>query len=109
MAKYGNRKTKIDGFTFDSAKESKRYLELKILLRAGKIRDLILQPKFTLQEPFTYNGKVERAITYTADFSYIKDGEKIVEDVKGFKTDIYKLKRKMFLYKYGENITFKEL
>lgn len=106
--KYGNRKTVIDGVTFDSKAEAERYEELKLLERAGIIRDLQLQPKFTLIPTFRKNGKTFRGITYVADFSYIENGQKIVEDVKGFKTDVYKIKRKLFEYTYRD-ITLTEV
>ena len=106
--KYNAIKIKIDGISFDSKKEANRYLELKTLERAGVISNLILQPKFLLQEGFVRDGKKYRAIFYIADFEYIKDGKRIVEDVKGMKTDIYKLKKKMFLKKYPQ-VVFKEI
>lgn len=82
--------------TFDSQKEAARYDELALLLRAGKISDLRLQPEFTLQETFVDStGELYRAIKYKADFSYILDGMRVVEDVKGMKTKDYELKRKM--------------
>lgn len=108
FSKYGNKKTVIDGITFDSIKESQRYLILKDMLKNKQIEDLQLQPKFLLQDSFKYNGKTEKKIYYIADFSYIKDGKLIVEDVKGKKTAVYKLKRKLFLYKYKE-IDFREV
>jgi hypothetical protein len=107
--KYGNKKVIIDGFTFDSIKESNRYLELKLLLKAKKIHDLVLQPEYIIQSKFKVYGKTHREVKYIADFKYIQDSEVIVEDVKGFLTDIFKLKRKLFLYKYGNELTFREL
>ena len=98
--KYSNKKTVVDNIRFDSKKEAARYCELKLLKKGKIIKDLILQPRFELQEKF--NG--ERAIVYVADFMYY-DNEKqttIVEDVKGIKTEIYKIKRKMFLFKYPQ-------
>ena len=101
--KYHNRKTKIDGFTFDSKKEATRYCELKILAERGDIHDLLLQPKYELQPHFKHNGKMIRKIEYIADFSYFdNNGVHIVEDVKGMKTDVFKIKEKMFKYKYPE-------
>lgn len=107
--KYGNKKTIIDGFEFDSKLEARRYCELKLLLRSGAITELTLQKIFVLQEAFIYDGKKERPITYVSDF-YYKDkfGNEIVEDTKGFKTDIYRIKRKMFLFKHP-NIKFFEV
>ncbi len=102
MSKYHSRKTIIDNITFDSKKEAERYLFLKAQLKKGKIRDLKLQPRFELLPSFQKNGKKYRKCEYIADFSYfdVEQGEIIVEDVKGLKTEIYKLKKKMFEYKY---------
>lgn len=108
FSKYGNKKTVIDGITFDSKKESERYLMLKDMLKNKEIEDLQLQPKFLLQDSFKYNGKTEKKIYYIADFSYKREGKLVVEDVKGKKTDVYKIKRKLFLYKYTD-IDFREV
>lgn len=70
MNKYRNRKTQVDMYVFDSVAESKRYKELALLQRTGKIQDLQLQPKFLLQESFKKNGKTYRKIEYIADFAY---------------------------------------
>lgn len=99
-SKYFNKKTN----GYDSKKESKRAIELKLLERGKLISELKEQVVFELQPSFKCNGKTERAIKYVADFTYIKDGKQIVEDVKGYKTEIYKLKRKMLLYKFPEII-----
>ncbi len=99
-----------NGITFASKKEKNRYKNLMLLLGLGEISNLELQPKFLLQESFQYNNKTERAINYIADFQYIdKNGRTIVEDVKGYKTTEYKLKRKLFLKKYGNDLIFKEV
>ena len=112
MSKYNARKTIIDGIKFDSKKEAGRYKELKLLERAGEIKNLQLQPRFTLQESFIYQGKTERKITYIADFMYEeKNGEVVVEDVKSeiTKTPLYRVKRKLFLKRYGDKYTFIEV
>ena len=107
--KYKNTKILLDGIEFDSKKESKRYCELKMLERAGAIQDLQLQVPFILI-PAQYrevNGKnkcVERECKYIADFVYTENGERVVEDTKGFKTRDYIIKRKLMLYKYGIRI-----
>ena len=98
--KYGNKKIIVDGIQFDSIKESARYRELKLLERAGEIQELELQPRFLLLEGFKKNGKTYRKIDYIADFKYIEKGQVIVEDVKGKETDVFKLKHKLFEYKY---------
>lgn len=100
VSKYGNKKTVVDGIVFDSKKESLRYAELKLLERASKIFSLILQEKFELIP----KQCGERAINYVSDFSYFLDGVRIVEDVKGFKTPVYKLKRKLMLFVHGIKI-----
>lgn len=102
MNKYHNRKTEIDGILFDSAKEAKRHTELKLLERAGKIRDLERQKKFEI----CAKSKDKRALYYIADFVYW-DNEKnqiVVEDVKGYRTDVYKLKKRLVYEKYGIEI-----
>lgn len=107
MTKYYNRKTNRNGITFDSAKEAARYDELMLLLRTGRISELRLQPEFTLQEAFTTpQGEKIRAVKYRADFQYIQDGQVIVEDVKGYKTKEYELKRKLMA---GKGITIREI
>lgn len=109
--KYHNRKVVIDDIIFASKKEAKRYSELKLLEKAHIIKELQLQKSFELQPKYTNNnGENIRAIHYIADFFYY-DNEKqqyIVEDTKGFKTEIYKLKKKIFEYQYP-NLTIKEL
>lgn len=109
-SKYHSKKVILDGIEFDSKKEAKRYSELKLLERAGQIKDLELQKVFELQPSFKKNGKTYRKTTYKADFCYFDNekGKYIVEDVKGFKTEVYKLKKKMFEYKY-QDLELKEI
>lgn len=92
------RRTK-DGIVFASIAEMVRYNELKMLEKAGKISELKLQPKFLLIPKIK---KGDRATYYIADFSYTRNGACIVEDVKGFKTAVYKLKIKLLLWKYPD-------
>jgi hypothetical protein len=107
--KYGAKRTEVMGIKFDSKKEANRYLELLLLQRAKEIKELELQPEFLLLPSFKYRDKSYREIRYKADFQYKnKLGQIIVEDVKGFKTDVYNLKKKMFLYNYPD-IDFREL
>ena len=109
--KYGNIKTKLDGYTFDSRKEANRYAELKMLELAGRISQLVIQPKFRIIDSVRWNGKTHRARFYIADFQYF-DGEKIiVEDVKSEitkKNPVYTLKRQLFLIQNPE-YTFMEI
>lgn len=104
MSKYHATKTEVDGITFDSRLEATRYCELKLLFKAGEISQLRLQPEFELIPAFKKNGKSFRKTTYKADFMYLdnRSGKYIVEDTKGFKTDVYKLKRKLFEFKYPD-------
>lgn len=107
----GNKKVTINGKTFDSMKEARRYSDLRLLEIAGEIRDLKCQVEFLLipaqYEPDTVDAKgrvhkgkcIERACKYIADFTYYtKDGQYVVEDAKGFREEHYRLKRKMMLY-----------
>ena len=109
--KYNAKKIKIDGHTFDSKREAERYCELKLFVKAGEIRNLELQPRFLLQDKFVdKQGNKHRKIEYVADFLYIdKLGRNIVEDVKGVLTDVYKIKKKIFLKKYGNQYVFMEI
>lgn len=100
MNKYKNKKVQIDMYVFDSIAESRRYKELALLEKAGEIENLQLQPKFLLQDSFKKNGKTYRKIEYIADFMYEEKGKVIVEDVKGMETKEFKIKRKLFEYKY---------
>lgn len=103
--KYHNRKVKLDGMVFDSGKEAARWCDLKTMERAGVIKDLRRQVRFTLIPTQRVNNKViERPLYYIADFTYTKDGEKVVEDVKGYRTKEYVIKRKILLYLYGIRI-----
>lgn len=105
-SKYYSKKVIIDGIKFDSKKEGEYYQKLKILEKKGLIKDLELQKEYLLQDKFVINGKTRRKITYRADFSYVstEDDKLHVVDVKGFRTDLYKLKKKLFEYKYGVEI-----
>lgn len=102
LNKYHARKTEVDGIEFDSKKESDRYATLVLLEKAGAIKDLVLQPRFLLQDKFRCNGKAVRKIEYVADFQYLYKGKTIIEDVKGQKTQVYRLKKKLFIYKYKD-------
>ena len=111
MNKYFNKKVIVDGIKFDSKKEANRFKELKLLKRSGLIKELELQKVFELQPKYINNkGEHIRAITYKCDFFYY-DNEKeqyIVEDTKGFRTEVYKLKKKLFEYTYPD-LTIEEI
>lgn len=107
MSKYNSKKTIVDGQVFDSRKEAKRYQELLLLEEVGAIKNLSRQVKYVLipSQRDEETGKVvERECSYRADFKYTEDGKTVVEDVKGFKTKEYIVKRKMMLWKYGIRI-----
>lgn len=103
-SKYGAKKCEYDGIKFDSQKERDRYIELKQLEKFGAISELKLQVPFVLQDGFEFNGKKILPIKYIADFTYWENGELVIEDVKGKKTDVYELKKKMFMYRYKKYI-----
>jgi hypothetical protein len=104
-SKYKAKKATVNGITFDSQKEANRYRELVLLERAGRIQNLQRQVKFELLPSQRIDGKVvERACHYVADFLYTENGKQIVEDTKGFKTQEYKIKKKMLLYFHGIRI-----
>lgn len=108
ISKYGNRKTEVNGILFDSRREARRWVELTFLQRAGEIRDLQRQVPFELiPKQVDERGRVkERAVSYIADFVYFdRDGNLVVEDAKGMRTDAYKLKKKMMRYFKGIEIT----
>lgn len=89
---------------FASKREMKRYQELELLARAGKVKDLVLQPEYELIPAYVYQGKRRPPVLYRADFRYW-DCEKnciVIEDVKGYATDIFKLKMRLFEYRYPE-------
>ena len=98
--KYNNKKTQVDMYIFDSALEAKRYKQLALLEKAKEIKNLRLQVPFLLQESFRKNNKTYRKIEYIADFVYEENGQTIVEDTKGVKTEVFKIKQKLFEYKY---------
>lgn len=119
--KYGNIKVKIDGNTFDSEREGNVYIRLKDMQSRGIISDLKLHPKWEIQpkltESYTKHLRTkdklcERTIllpiTYTADFSFMRNGDFVVVDVKASKSMLpkeYQLKKKMMRYVHGITIT----
>ena len=88
----------IDGHSFDSKKESKRYEKLKEMQQAGLISGLRLQVSFKLE----VSGHL--ICRYRADFAYVQGNRRIIEDVKGMKTPVYELKRKLMLAIHGIEI-----
>lgn len=103
-SKYHAKKTTVDGITFDSRREADRYLVLKGMEEAGSIEDLRRQVRYELIPAFEVDGRHYRPVFYVADFVYVEDGKEVVEDVKGMRTDVYKLKSKLFARRYGMSI-----
>jgi len=108
--KYHNKKVFYDEHWFDSEKEKEHYVLLKLLENNGMIKDLQLQVKFELQPAFEKNGIKYRAIKYIADFVYfdVSAQKKVVVDVKGYRNQVYLLKKKLFEYKY-KDVFIKEI
>lgn len=117
MSKYNARETHVSpedfegvipeyaktGYRFDSKAEAQRYIELALLVRAGEITALELQPEYELIPKHKRDGKTVRAMKYKADFRYVdSNGDTVIEDVKGMKTQVYKLKKKLLLWRYPE-------
>ena len=119
-SKHHNEKVFYDGIWFDSKKEKNRYRDLRLMEKAGVIKDLQMQVSYELQPKYEINGRKVQDIYYNADFVYmertknkdIEGWEQVIEDVKPnedekgnrYKTDVYKLKKKMFEFKYGVEI-----
>ena len=108
-AAYGHErkpKVEIDGIKFASPGEAERYIELMIRQAEGENIEIFLQPKFELQPKFRKNGVLFRPIVYIADFKIVHgDGRIEIEDVKGwggYTTPEFKIKRKLFEFKYPE-------
>lgn len=101
--KYHNQKSG----GYDSRKEHRRANELRMMQRAGLISDLREQVTYLLLPSQRINGKVvERQCTYVADFVYIDShGNTVVEDTKGVRTEVYRIKRKLMLFVHGIRIT----
>jgi hypothetical protein len=108
VSKYRARRTIIEGHRFDSHAEAMRYCQLKLMQEGGAITDLACQTPFTLQDGFIHQGKRIMAITYYSDFTYREGGHLVAEDVKGVRTQVYLIKRKMLLKRYPD-LDFREV
>lgn len=103
-SKYHAKRTTVDGIVFDSKREADRYLVLKSMEEDGAIEALRRQVRYELIPAFDVDGKHYRPVFYVADFVYVEDGKEVVEDVKGMRTDVYRLKSKLFARRYGKVI-----
>lgn len=103
-SKYHNKKTVVDGITFDSKREAARYLDLKMMEKCGLISGLKLQVKFSICPKF---GENKRERFYIADFVYEERGKAVIEDVKSFitrKNPVYSLKKALVQWQYPDYI-----
>lgn len=97
MTKYGNRRQLTPDGWFDSQRELKRWGELKLLEKAGKIKNLQRQVPYEL---IPKRGRL-RKIVFIADFVYEKDGKTVVEDSKGYRNRLYMLKWRLMEFIHG--------
>jgi hypothetical protein len=105
-SKYGAQPTEVDGVRFASKREAARFQVLRLLEKAGEIKELELQPRFPIYVCRRQNGELHKVCDYVADFRYRegRDGVLVVEDSKGMRTPTYRLKAKMFTAQYGLEI-----
>lgn len=105
-SKYHAKRTIVNGIAFDSRKEAYRYLVLKGMEEDGSIESLRRQVRYELVPAFDVDGRHYRPVFYVADFVYVdkETGKTVVEDVKGVRTDVYRLKSKLFARRYGMSI-----
>ena len=104
MSKYGNESTLMAHVQFDSRAEGEYYLYMLSQVDEGAIKDLHIQPRYELQPAFVYQGKTVQPIVYVGDFDFldVATGKRVVVDVKGFATKEFKLKAKLFRFKYPD-------
>lgn len=107
--KYGNKKTTIDGVTFDSKREADRWSHLCMLQRAGRISELRRQVAYVLAPSVKFEGstRAKPAIRFIADFEYVEAGARIVEDVKSkptAKLPAFQLKRHLMKHLHGIDV-----
>lgn len=98
MSKYNARRVTLDGIAFDSVAESRRYVELRLMERAGAIESLRVHPRYELLPK--ENG--QRAVRYEGDFEYREGGRVVCEDLKGVQTPVFRLKANLFRRRYPE-------
>lgn len=113
-SRYSNKKTTLFNIIFDSQGEAERYARLRERAESGEITGLCVQPTFELQPKFKRGKKTIRAITYTADFEYVENGVRVVEDYKGkakarkgkkartTETPEFRLKAKLLQFKFPD-------
>ncbi len=106
MTKYGNKKTAVDGIMFDSMREAARWQELRLLERAGHIRDLKRQQAFELAPSVKFEGakRAQPALRLIVDFTYDEHGKRIAEDSKGVITTAFTIKRHLLKHTWGIDV-----
>lgn len=102
---HGTRRKIVNGIEFHSTLEANVYQLLKLWEQAGEIEALQVQPLFVLEPRHVHLGT--RAITYRADFSYLRGGNRVVIDAKGYRMEVYRIKAKLFRARYP-NVEFQE-
>lgn len=112
-SKYRNKKTKRllpsgEPVEFDSKREAVRFDSLIVMAKQGHIKNLTLQPEYEIIPTVKWGTKTLRKIKYIADFRYEQNGKIVVEDVKGFHTKEYSLKKRLFLIQ-NPDVEFKEI
>lgn len=105
-SKYKNKRFQDeDGSWWDSIKEFHRWKDLRLLESAGKISELRKKVPFDLlPAKFDETGKRRRPVRYIADFVYIEDGARVIEDAKGFRNKLYELKKRLMWQLLGIKI-----
>ena len=102
-SKFNNKKVDADGYTFDSIAEYDRYQELRLFEKCKEIAGLMIHPKYEIIPAFKSGKKKYPATFYVADFAYREGAQWIVEDVKGFETATWRIKKKLFLSRYPDH------
>jgi hypothetical protein len=104
FGKYNAKRVMCDGYTFHSKREAARYLKLAIEQRVGIITDLCLQVPYVLAPAVVIAGRKRPPMRYVADFTYLRDGIFVVEDVKAVITEGYRIKRHLMKSVHGIDI-----
>jgi len=102
--KYGAARCEVDGISFASKREAARYRDLTLRRSAGEISDLRLQVPYPITAVNLETGELVTVARYLADFVYVRDGLEVIEDCKGFRTDVYRLKKKLVEAIHGVRI-----
>ena len=104
--KYGAVNSTVDGIVFDSKREARRWQELKLLERAGKITNLERQVTYVLAPGVKIEGekRARPPLRFTADFRYVEDGELVVEDSKGFADKAFRIRQHLMKFMFNIDV-----